>query len=434
VPNDDIAADLDLSLPPLATTPARPNRPRDEAPAAEVIRKAEEPASKPTAVLAETAEVLRDDEVSGDVEVYVEDDSLPATEGTPGEARELMPGLRDGAQAQGPSAAADAATAFEEPTPPAPMYIKTYGSASMGGEYVPAPKEKPEATDTVMRARLGGLLHEQATVKPSDEYLEPDGPKTLNIPVYVDENQRRVLWDETHKLYEAVPDILSGDENQGRALRLLQEAQEILLEKPRQFDLAKFKVGQVQTLVTWRRNVNRWSSTYGWGIFVYEVVWIGALALGVLTAKGAEEFVTRAVESVPAIGGLSRLWSTMLWGGLGGVIGAFYSLYWHVAKVKDFDKKYTLWYVVQPVIGLLLGSLVHLLFGSGVLTGQGVNQRDQSAIVRLFPYAVACVAGFRQRAVLEMMDRVVQVITPSSRPKRNPVEEMKPEEPLDESE
>ena len=133
------------------------------------------------------------------------------------------------------------------------------------------------------------------------------------------------------------------------------------------------------------------------------------------------------------MGGLSRLWTTMMWGGLGGVVGAFYSLYWHVAKVRDFDKQYTMWYVVQPVIGLLVGALVHLLFGSGLLTAQGVNQQDEIVPVSLFPFAVAAIAGFRQRFILEMIDRVIQVITPSPQPEQPVVEETPAEEPINAS-
>jgi hypothetical protein len=296
-----------------------------------------------------------------------------------------------------------------------------------------------------MRAKLGGLLYEKATVKPSDEDLEPDGPEAPEMVIeeiegyevgqpsrsrrepeilaYIGRAQRGALWDETLELYQAVPMDLSGDPSQGRALRLLQEAQDILLEKPRQFDVAKFKVGQVQSLISWRRNVRRWSSTYGWGIFIYEVVWIVALVLGFVASESTVGLFTNVTGGVTGIDSLSRLWRTMMWGGLGGVIGAYYSLYWHVAKVRDFDKQYTMWYIVQPVIGLLLGALVHLLIGSGFLTAQGVNQEDQRVTVSLFPYAVACIAGFRQRFILEMIDRVIQVITPSPQPESMPVEE-----------
>jgi hypothetical protein len=355
----DAVSSPGLSLPPLATTPARPNRSVEE-------MADEEPVSRGSAMDLAAA---------------------PAT--------------------------------VEEPTPPAP-YSESYGSAQGGGAYVPAPKEKPEATDIVMRARLDGLLHQQAMVKASDEDLK--------------EAQQSKLWDETLKLYDIVPDVLAGDENQERALQLLQEAQDILLAQPRRYDLAKYRVGQVQALVSWRCNVNRWSNTYGWAIFMYEVAWIVVLVLGVFAAQLIAELVTSRAGGVLGTDGLARLWSTMMWGGLGGVIGALYSLYWHVAKVRDFDRQYIMWYVVQPVIGLLLGALVHLVIGAGFLIARGLNQPDQTAMASLLPYAVACIVGFRQQSILEMIDRVIQVITPSPRPVSNPAEEAIIEELPDASE
>ena len=103
----------------------------------------------------------------------------------------------------------------------------------------------------------------------------------------------------------------------------------------------------------------------------------------------------------------------MAWGGMGGVVGAYYSLYWHAAKVKDFDKQYIMWYVVQPVLGLAIGALAHLIVGSGFLTGRVEAGTEGQVAVSLFPATIAFIAGFRQRFILEIIDRVIQLVTPS---------------------
>ena len=51
-------------------------------------------------------------------------------------------------------------------------------------------------------------------------------------------------------------------------------------------------------------------------------------------------------------------WNAMMWGGIGGVVGALYSLHWHVAIRQDFKKYYSMSYIVQPIMGLILGELV----------------------------------------------------------------------------
>jgi hypothetical protein len=216
-------------------------------------------------------------------------------------------------------------------------------------------------------------------------------------------------------LYRVVPDILAGDADQSRALRLLQEAQDILLGDTRQYYVAEYKVAQAKSLLVRRTNVDRWSNTYGWAIFFYGVLWIAVLLLGLFYGPRIVSAAASAAGTGKGFGeaALLGLWNTMIWGGLGGVIGAFYSLYWHVAKVRDFDRQYSMWYIVQPVIGLLLGALVYLLVGSGLAAVRGETQSGMGVGVSPFSFAVACIAGFRQRSILEMIDRVFQVMTPS---------------------
>jgi hypothetical protein len=313
---------------------------------------------------------------------------------------------------------------------------------------MPAPKEKPEATDLGQQLKMGGLLWERATTKPLEGDIQPQGPEGTKLVFHeprgyergqasqrwreaetiasVGRDQRQKLWDETLKLYREVPDLLTGEDNQ-QALELLRQAQDILLERPRQFDMAMFKVGQVQSLVSWRRNVNVWSNTYGWAIFAYEVLWIVALVGGIFGAPYVVDEVLRLAGGEPITGFVAGLWSTMMWGGLGGVVGAFYSLHKHVAQVRDFDRQYSMWYIVQPVMGMLLGTLVHLLTGAGFLTAQMGTDAEGRLIASFFRSAVACIAGFRQRSVLEIIDRVVQVITPSPPEKATTTNE-RPEE------
>jgi hypothetical protein len=70
-----------------------------------------------------------------------------------------------------------------------------------------------------------------------------------------------------------------------------------------------------------------------------------------------------------------------------------------------------MWYVVQPVIGLIIGAALHVILGAGFLTLIGEPAVTQGTPLRLFPYALAVVAAFRQRFILELVDRVIQFVT-----------------------
>jgi len=325
-----------------------------------------------------------------------------------------------------------------EETMPSPMYVEAHIDSQESSGQTSTPDIAPKRPSTAVDSEPIGSPDRASTAPVADEQLEPEGPKTPELSLgdvetheeeqpsrarteeeainNVAPEQRQALWNEIMELYEIVPNLLCTDENLSDALRLLQEAQDILLEKPRQFDAAKYKVGQVSGIVNRRLNTSRWANTYGWAAFVYEMLWIGVLVLAVFFSPVAVQFIVSTSEGALTIdpSALSVLWNTMAWGGLGGVLGAFYSLYWHAAKKKDFDKQYMMWYTVQPVIGLLVGGLIHLLFGAGFLTAVSKASTTTGVVLSALPYAVACIAAFRQRFILEIIDQVIQLVTPKS--------------------
>jgi hypothetical protein len=322
------------------------------------------------------------------------------------------------------------------------MYVESYAAANEPPAPVPPPREKPEATDPAVQTKIVEAYYGEPTVGPptrayaiarlaQEETMAPQSgqPSRLRdedeVLEYVGLEQRQALWNKITELYDTVPDVLCTDENLGRALGLLHETQDILMETPRQFDVAKYKVGLVQGMVRKRVNTSRWANTYGWAAFVYEMIWLVFLVSALVLSPGMADWVaeingtTQTVDSEK----FSMMWNTIVWGGFGGVIGALYSLYWHAAKVKDFDKQYFMWYIVQPVIGLLLGGLVYLIIGAGLMAALAGAVTESLTIRPLFAYAVACIAGFRQRFILEMIDRIIQLLTPSPREQRQGTEE-----------
>ena len=322
---------------------------------------------------------------------------------------------------------------YEAETPPSPMYTEPHTEPDEPSAPLPPPRDKPEAYDPVVRTRIEGALYSTATEKPPDERLLPDGPGSAALELrespeyevgqasrsreereimdYVGLKQRQALWNDITDLYKQVPDVLCNDKLQDEALQLLQTAQDILMEKPRQFDIAQYKVGQVRSIVTRRKNTVHWTNTWGWFTFFYEALWILALGAAIIFAPSVAAWVESIVGGPTVWISVPDLWNTAAWGSVGGVLGALYSLYWHAAKAQDFDKQYMMWYIVQPVIGIIIGAMVYVIFGGGFMTATGVTASGDQAAVPLFKYAVACIAGFRQRFILEVVDRIIQLLT-----------------------
>lgn len=106
--------------------------------------------------------------------------------------------------------------------------------------------------------------------------------------------------------------------------------------------------------------------------------------------------------------------STLAWGGIGGVTSALWSLYHHISVDRDYNPVENLWYYSQPVLGMVLGGFVFLVFSAGFLVVQvDLGGQDAALGARLLPAAIAVVAGFRQNMVLDLVERIVALIVPS---------------------
>ncbi len=316
-------------------------------------------------------------------------------------------------------------------TPPAPMPSAPKSpdgiSTDMGVPPIvvaplPPPRDKTDAAETFVRAKLSGTLYDSAITVGSGAEIEPTRPKMADLTPqeireyekdqpsrqipeedvlkYVGHKQRQALWDEINSLYEQVPLVLSTFVEQKDALRLLREAQDILMEKPRQFDIAKYQVSQVKTILERRKNITHWTDTWAWIIFAYDLVWITTLGYLILFFQP------------PLTGTNLNLWITLIWGGVGGVVNGFYGLYKHASQEKDFDKQYVMWYVAQPIIGILLGGMMHLILGTGFLSSTGVTISGKETEIPLFPSLLAFIGGFRQEFVLKLIDGIVRLLTP----------------------
>jgi len=286
-----------------------------------------------------------------------------------------------------------------EPTA-APLPVETRVSTPkvVLGEplYVTAPRITAEQLEAEVGIGFGELppeklvdtdINQPSRIREEAEVLEAIPPK-----------ERAELWKEINVLYERVAQELATHRDQQPALALLREAQDILLEKPRQFDEAKFKVGQVKTLLQRRKNVVTAIHSTAWWIFAYDIAWILVLFILVF-------FVDLNLKKP----GAEALWNTLLWGGIGGVVGGFYGLYRHASELQDFDKNYSMWYVAQPIIGLLLGGAIHLILNAGFLA---VNVEGTESTIQWLPAMLAFLSGFRQRFVLDLIASIVDRLSP----------------------
>jgi hypothetical protein len=240
-----------------------------------------------------------------------------------------------------------------------------------------------------------------------------------------DQGWQKALHRQIDELYKQVAtEFSSPPEKAERTLALLREARQVLLETPENYVAAEYRTMQVRAMLDRVSESRKQSGHYGPRILAYEAVWLVFMLAGLIFAAPLAGWLTRianiGVANEAAILNIYPILNTMMWGAIGGVVGALYSLWWHISEQQDFDRHYLMWYLVQPMLGLVLGGIVFLLMAGGFLLLQvNLQDPDASTAARLLPYLTAVLAGFRQNFVYEQFNRLISLFGPATRSNGN---------------
>lgn len=285
--------------------------------------------------------------------------------------------------------------------------------APTAGELLP---EVP-ATKTVMPSGPGV----EPGIQPLPEFPERTDPQKAIIISRLNDalggDWQRALHKQIDELYKQVATEFSGPPaNAERALGLLKEARQTLIENPEEYVAAEYRTLQVRAMLDRTRESRKYSRQYGPRILGYQVAWIFLFLLGLVFATPLAGWIGY-LGNMPqtTMNDVFPFWNTMMWGGIGGVIGALYHLWWHISDRQDFDRNYLMWYWVQPIMGLVLGGIVYLIMAGGFLVLQvNLTSDNASTAARLLPYLTAVLGGFRQNFIYEQFDRLIALFTPGT--------------------
>lgn len=318
------------------------------------------------------------------------------------------------------------------PTPPTPPAAPTPAAV----EVPTTPRPRVTITGPLTEVPMTAAELAPETVRPVSPFAprpepvieEPTPPRERPPEV-----EQRILTriekkriDELHaqidELYRDIPIHLSNRPDvSSQALSLLRQARTILLEQPQDFVEAEYKVRQAYLLYNRIENAEKWGQHYGWRVFWYEIV---VLVLFVFSFLGLLAYSTEFSTFLARLVGSSEpnqgvftavgFWATFVWGGIGGVVGALYILWMHVSERQDFERQHVMWYIIQPIMGLILGGVTFLIIYTGLLSLQA-TQPAAAALARevqLFPCLIAFIAGFRPQFVFSLLTKIIKIINP----------------------
>jgi hypothetical protein len=182
---------------------------------------------------------------------------------------------------------------------------------------------------------------------------------------------------------------------------------EIMSGKDR-YEEAERHLNEAEYRVAIIRRVKGWSAQYGLGLFFYEILW-GVMVIAILFGGlGATVLEAGALN-------ITYMVACMMFGGLGGAIGALFSLIKHISVDQDFDIQHRMWYLGSPIMGVGVGAVTYLIMKAGLLSISGPQDQGGSPFVL---YVLAFLAGYQHNIFTDIVKRVLKVFegTPAEKP------------------
>ncbi len=298
-----------------------------------------------------------------------------------------------------------------------PMPDDLFGEAETAAEIaapvlpeMPVPTFEPEAAPAESRFSTAAALPSPSATPPElPEAPELDSDEAL-IKLFVSDDHLRELWTWADSLRGRVYQEIDNLNLARRLLDQIELARNQLMASRDNFEEAERTLGEVEFRIHHAGRVREWSRSLGTRLLLYELAWALAIVVGMLYLPNG---VTRFVQlNFPALTEQTAFDThtavfTLLWGGLGGVVGALVALRTHVARDQDFDRQWSIWYVTNPMMGVVMGAFVFLIVRAGLfaLLPNSETQIQSTWLV----YAFAWLAGFQQNVAFDLVERVVKV-------------------------
>ncbi len=290
------------------------------------------------------------------------------------------------------------------------------GSKEAKNQSADSSDEKVATVNSLDGVEIENTLSERKEVLPEDaltetddynvavqkrQTLEKDDILAKQVAHYLSREQRNKLDQQIEELYNRVAHELSDNpKDVVFALEKLKKAQEIVMVDMRQYEEALYWVAQVKRMLNTKHKLRRWS--YSWGLFVffYALIWLIAFIAGF--------FVDVATLGINTVG-----WFSALAGGIGGVVIILTSLSWQVSIRQSFDRQHLMKYLVQPIMGFILGAVIFFIISTGFLAVSTADNFAGTGLV-IFQILLGFIAGLSQEVVYKTVEYIIPRLSPKT--------------------
>lgn len=233
----------------------------------------------------------------------------------------------------------------------------------------------------------------------------PADPATLALLIKAHDLEG--LWNRAEKAQERINKEVNNIDLAKELLEKLRSARNDLMSGRSRYDYADLLIGEVEHRISYYSRMLGYTKSIAPWLFGYELLMLAIMG-GVIAFSNISPIMVSINHQPPGVD-ITQFMNALAWGSLGGVVGALYALWKHVADAQDFDPQYSMWYFTNPILGLALGAFVFLIIQAGFVSmsaGSTVSTGVQSGTVI---YVLAWICGFKQNVVYEIVRRILDV-------------------------
>jgi hypothetical protein len=219
------------------------------------------------------------------------------------------------------------------------------------------------------------------------------------------------LNEEIDKLYQQVLDEVGVNKDiTTECHNLLLKARDVVRRgDAAMIAQAEYYVEQARARLRRASDSKRGARRNAWWILIWGFLWgmVFVSALFFLNAEWVRGYIDGlGLSNAPVVPEIFL--SAMLWGGLGGVVAVWYSLFKHIA-LRDFDSTYNISYVGKPFFGLVLGASVYMIIqlvivSLGIWPSGSTEGAASNGIAPWIIYLLAWVSGFKENRIFGVVD------------------------------
>jgi hypothetical protein len=257
---------------------------------------------------------------------------------------------------------------------------------------------------------------------PASQVITPSKPGSPELQRrYIKEKDLVDLWTKITELQERVVNSVRADRTNTDAYqRDLLYARTLLLESDANFEEAYQVYYLVKADLEREARVAADIRRYRLPLVLYHLIWLIATVLAI----GLDERFRALIPESVSI--MKLAWLPILSGVFGALFNGMMAIHEHTTIRRDFDPIHITWYLLNPIIGGMLGLVVFILFvvSASTFTANLITRPESELQSSLVIWLLAFIVGWQQNIVIQLLNRFLKSLTPNQPANRPTAVEM----------